>query len=463
VATVTADSAIHDRYQNLEFFGVTKVNVVTSFDDLTNRFSSFFEAFQWGLESSRKIKFLTDDLKDRCRFLEESEIKEITTIFFFLLGKASVHAPIRIRKGMSLELGDKVSSFSYLIRDSGVFVYSGKKICYGTSKTVDRCVHIDFSGRVSICANAKIHPAKRNREHYGMVEREFIIRRALRSKYVLHPGEMYAYEGKFGAPKLSWLTPYYNIDGIDIIAKRKTTTEEVAYERKMLPLNTLRFMHSISECLQFVHGRGWLHRDIKLENCLARFDEESLEIREVVLTDFAFAIQQKDLKEERRRKIEDLLGVYFKRNLAEVRSNNPLFSSLFVEDETILPNTSEYKKNLEMRPVVDPEAPMILKMLEKADRYISLGTKGYLAPEIISKRVFSIKTDLYALGCSFKLLKQHLYEASSFYPEIEPYFDGLVDSLLMEDPERRPSIEAVLDRIIGLYRAQRELDSLHSK
>ena len=107
---------------------------------------------------------------------------------------------------------------------------------------------------------------------------------------------------------------------------------------------------------------------------------------------------------------------------------------------------------------------------ERRDDRTVAGTPGYMAPEQIRGETPSTASDLYAVGCIIfeivsgrpvfdgtrsSVLAAHLNEEPprlrSMVPDVEQKLDDICASLLKKNPEARPSLEEVLDRL-GIVR-----------
>lgn len=99
-----------------------------------------------------------------------------------------------------------------------------------------------------------------------------------------------------------------------------------------------------------------------------------------------------------------------------------------------------------------------------------IGTLFYLPPEQFSRRSFDQRSDIYALGVIFyelitlerpfwaeqplelirQILEQTPLEPVSLRADLEVDLNGLIMSMISKEPDKRPSIEAILDTLIVL-------------
>jgi serine/threonine protein kinase len=462
VGTILTSESFLKKCENLDFPNVKHIQVVEGFDHLRDRTTSYFETFYNGLEFTRKTRYFQSTLQERCRFLDESEVKEISAVFFFMLGKEPVDEPVRIRKGID------GSSFGYLIKENSFCVFTGREINEGSYKKIHLVLSIDLSGEIYKCSNAKIKPLKRSPERIWRVLHEHEIRSKVHSEFVLDPGMMYAYRGKRGKVKFSWILPHYDMDGIKLISIRKRTYLEQILESKQNAINLFDFMQKMALGVKALHDSGILHRDIKPENFLVKFDFTRLSILEVVLGDLEFSIEEESLQMELDEKKESILTKHFKRSLATVSATNPLFRSLLKgEDRTEFPLTSEYRRAIVTCESKDPDEERIMNMLDAFDAKMFLGTFRYAAPEILATRTYSKKTDIYALGKSFGFARDRLddiYDVGfagripadiyQLLPGVRGGLNQLIVEMTAEDPSLRPEIDDVIRRISEIYRLQ---------
>lgn len=55
----------------------------------------------------------------------------------------------------------------------------------------------------------------------------------------------------------------------------------------------LRIFKMIVDGVAYCHGKGFMHHDLKLENILVNFDENTMRITELCISDFGFGVKNK--------------------------------------------------------------------------------------------------------------------------------------------------------------------------
>ena len=88
-------------------------------------------------------------------------------------------------------------------------------------------------------------------------------------------------------------------------------------------------------------------------------------------------------------------------------------------------------------------------------------TRAYAAPELLAKREFRFKVDIWALGC---ILYELCTLEKAFYPyykgkiynqtplnQYSPELQNLISQLLQIEPELRPSINIVTGKILYTF------------
>lgn len=213
--------------------------------------------------------------------------------------------------------------------------------------------------------------------------REFLKKRFLAEAKILsrlnHPRLVHVHE--LGVDELSG-TPYYVMDLVRSATGESETLEDVRRTGKATEALALRWFADIREGLEYIHARGVVHRDVKLENVLIDKDGRA------VLTDFGVS-----------RIFDDRLR------------NELMVTTTFIAGETT-----------GTQPV--------------------MGTYWYLAPEIRKGGAATPESDWYSLGVlMYRLLTGMWYEPNTkAFDLLAPFSrkcQQIVRRLLSDDPAER--------------------------
>lgn len=422
---------------------------------LPDKISSFSQKFLNLMSSHQNSKTFQQKIKKTAPWLSKDQVEEIKKIFFKIRDEKTVNQVFKFKKGALIEK-DKRASFSYLLREQDFIVYTGLTAGAGHSKTVDEVLMIDTQGNVQLASHIKLNHEKRITKYFYLVQYEYDVRKAIDSEYVLKAGNIYVYESKSGIKKFSWITPYYNRNAASVIKARRGIGEEIMKEQDALPLNSLILSLKMAFSLKAMHEKGWIHRDIKLENYLVNFDPKKCEIQEVVLADTAFALEERRLESVKADGTKKAFSLHFKDidlSLNEIIKMNPLFKSLTKKNS--LPSVEEYLKIHQIVEKKDPHFDQLVAFLKGVDGYLVVGTPNHIAPEIFETRIFSRASDIYSLGYSMIRLKEQMELHSFYYHTVEIGFDELVNQMTHQDPSKRPSLEKVMARLLQLISIQK--------
>lgn len=377
-------------------------------------------------------------------WLSQAQIDEISSIYFVLKNKQRSMSPLKLKKGSLID-GAKRASFSYLIREQDFIVYTGRCIGKGGSKIVDEVIIVRNDGTLDKASHVKLYKEKRNEKYLKLVEAEFESRRTLASPSILAPGDIYSYESKSGVKKFSWITPFYNRNAASVISKEKGIGMRFITTEKAMPKNVLALAYEMTQGLKVMHDKSWYHRDIKLENYLVLFDEEKSHVDHVALADTAFSIPFDQVDRLRVHVIDELKREMFGARLESeeaILALNPLFASLSIEGE--YPSLDAYRSLHAKSRAKDPNFDTLCRFLETLDNRLIVGTPKHIAPELFVTRRYSTKVDLYALGFSFKRIKEQMESHILFDREIDVALDRLIERLTHTDPSMRPETDEVL-------------------
>lgn len=423
------------------FIQVRDIKDLSSLPGRTARASS--QVFQF-LKEYCSSKTLKANIQKACPWLQQEQVEEIKNVFFALKNKSPRTDVYKLRKGTS-HLDGKPTTLSYLIRENDFIVYTGLCVGSGHSKTVDKVISVDEEGNINPLSHIKLHPEKREIKYKALVEHEYHVRKQLDSDEVLSPGKIYAYTSKKGEKKFSWITPYYNRTASHVIKGKKGVGTAIFKEQDAMPLNTLILALKMAESLKTMHDKGWLHRDIKLENYLVKYDEELFKIEQVAIADMAFSIQEKDCSRIRKAIINDLVKVHLGKinsSLEAVFKRNPLLAQMSKDPD--YPSVESYKKAYEKADSKDKDYQQVITFLESLDSALIVGTPNHIAPEIYTTRIYSKQADLYALGFSLMRLKEQLEVHALLKHTVDASFDDLVMRLSHKDPHHRPDVNETI-------------------
>lgn len=100
------------------------------------------------------------------------------------------------------------------------------------------------------------------------------------------------------------------------------------------------------------------------------------------------------------------------------------------------------KDTFELEKVKIADFGLVKQEVRKNERFSIVGTRGYVANEIIEGKKYDKSVDIYSLG---KMLE----ECSSMYADICPNLVSFQKRCLDRDPSKRPSLESLMFAIIG--------------
>ena len=387
------------------------------------------------------------NVSTNCPWLSDPQVEEIKTLYFALKNKLRPSSALKLKKGSLIE-GGKRASFSYLIRENDFIVYTGRCIGRGGSKVVDEVIVVRNDGTLDKACHVKLHKEKRNEKYLKLVEAELSSRRIFDSPSILKAGDVYGYTSKSGVKKISWITPFYNRNAAHVIEKVKGIGMRFLASEKAMPKNVVKLAIEMTQGLKLMHEKGWFHRDVKLENYLVLFDEEHSVIEQVALADTAFSIPFDQAERLRAELMQEIKQEFFGDRLereAEFMARNPLFASL--SSETDYPGLEVYQAHHAKSRMKDPHYALLCRFLERVDNRMIVGTPKHIAPELFLTRHYTTKVDLYALGFSFKRIKEQMEAYVLFEKEVDDLFEALIARLTQTNPVLRPEVSEVLDSL----------------
>ncbi len=420
------------------------VDIITDLEALPNRVYTCLELITSPLKRFMQSRNLRDRLSRACPWMEEGQLKEIEIIFFKVKSKEPFQKEVKLKKDQVIE-GNKRTSFSYMIRQEDLIVFTKIQAGHGNSKSVKQAISISLAGEVNLLSHIKLKKEKRNEKYQSLIEHEYVIRRDLNSERVLEPGTLYVYPSKNSCQKITWLTPYYNRDGASVLKIENPLTLDGIKETTVLPENTLKLCLEMAKAIQVIHQKNLLHRDVKLENFLVDFNCETKKIQKVVIADEAFSLNEEITREIYIEVVNNGKKDFHSRTgltVEQALEFNPFFKSLY--QNSCFPATADYTSKCANPNQKDRNYQELLLFLTNLDRKLIVGTPRHIAPEVYSTRSYTKKVDIYALGLSMIRLKEMMERYNSFSEEVGDQYDQLAEQLIEDDPLKRPDIEQVV-------------------
>lgn len=416
---------------------VERVSEVESICLLASKELSRCRRFQLWCQTNLQSCPLRQELKERFSWLNRNQVEEITRLFLNLRSLDRIQGVFQLKKKPHLT-SSLATCFTYLIRQNDFLVNTKRCIGRGHSKSVDEIIQVFLDGKIEKLCHVKLIKQKRTPKYFSLVAAEYHCRHSLNSPYLLSSGQLYACPSKKGEFKLSWITPFYNRSAANVIPLEKVIGWRYLQQVLRLPKVVLSLALGMARGLQFMHSRGWIHRDIKLENYLVLYNTEQFAIEEVVVADTAFSIKNEEAEIVKNGAIEELKALFFqgKESFGVCIDQNPTMKMMI--EANGLPSVNAYQRSLLSSPR-DPDSVKLLEFLKAVDRCLIVGTPDHIPLELYTTRLYTQAADCYALGYSLIRLKERLERHTLLPLKVDQGFEELSHALIHIDPKARPT------------------------